>query len=240
MIKKVLEGLIDVVFPPSCIGCGAFMHESGFGFCPRCVAQIACISSPVCSCCGLPVSGNSGGDHLCGECLREPPSFGKARSLGRYEKALLEAIHRFKYGGDIAIGEILGNWMAAYPYPDFEPKGHSLIIPVPLHLRRLREREFNQSAILAKALSRRFSIPLDVMALKRRVHTEPQVALGKGEREANVRGAFELAAPERVKGERIILVDDVYTTGSTVKECARILMGGKAAAVSVLTLARAV
>jgi len=241
MLKRVLMGLTDVVFPPSCISCGGVMDQrEDCCFCDRCESQIACIRSPVCPCCGMPMSGESGSDHLCGECLRERPPFSRARSLGRYEKTLLATIHKFKYGGKVAIGEILGNWMAAYDYPDFEIGNQSLIIPVPLHRKRLREREFNQSAILAKAISRRFSIPLDLTTLKRRVYTEPQVTLGKGDRETNVRGAFELRAPERLHGQRVILVDDVYTTGSTVKECARILMKNKAADVAVLTLARAV
>lgn len=243
MLKKVLMGLTDVVFPPCCISCSDIMdrcEDSSSCFCPRCESQIARICSPVCPCCGMPMSGGSGSDHLCGECLRERPPFSRARSLGRYEKALLAAIHKFKYGGNVAIGEILGNWMAVYAYPDFELRDYSLILPVPLHLKRLREREFNQSAILAKAIARRFPMPLELMTLKRSVHTEPQVTLGKEDREANVRGAFEIRVPERLRGERVVLVDDVYTTGSTVKECARILMESHAADVAVLTLARAV
>jgi ComF family protein len=113
-------------------------------------------------------------------------------------------------------------------------------MPAPLHPKRLRERGFNQSVILARAISKRFSIVLDFTTLKRRIHTKPQVSLGKKERELNVRNAFEVSDEGKIRGKNIILVDDVYTTGSTVKECARILTAGKAAKVAVLTIARAV
>ena len=130
--------------------------------------------------------------------------------------------------------------MADFAYPAFNIEEYSLIIPAPLHPKRLRERGFNQSVILALALSKRFSIPMDFTTLRRHIHTKPQIALGKKKREANVRGAFMVASGEKIRGKSIILVDDVYTTGSTVKECARVLTKGKVAKVAVLTLARTV
>lgn len=130
--------------------------------------------------------------------------------------------------------------MAEYAYPLFDISENSLIIPVPLHPKKLRERGFNQSLILAREISKKFSIPLDFMTLRRHINTEPQVSLGKKNREANVHGAFLVTEPEKIKGRRIILVDDVYTSGSTVKECARVLIKSKAEAVLVVTLARAV
>jgi ComF family protein len=159
--------------------------------------------------------------------------------LGQYENVLMDVIHRFKYGGKISLGERLGELMAKFTYPAFDLADYSLIMPVPLHPRRLRQRGFNQAVILAGGISRRFPIVLDFLSLKRIVFTEPQVGLGKDMRERNIRGAFSVADKGRIKGERIILVDDVYTTGSTVKECARILMKNKAEKVAVLTLARA-
>jgi len=115
-----------------------------------------------------------------------------------------------------------------------------LIIPVPLHRRRLKERGFNQSVILAREVARAHSIHLDFETLKRTIHTKPQTGLGRKQRSANVKGAFEVADRERVKGERVVLIDDVYTTGSTVRECARVLVKNGVEEVAVLTLARAV
>ena len=130
--------------------------------------------------------------------------------------------------------------MAEYAYPLFNISENSLIVPVPLHSKKLRERGFNQSLILAKEISKKFAVSLDFMTLRRNINTEPQISLGKKERESNVHGVFSVTDPDKVKGQRIILVDDVYTSGSTVKECARVLMKNKAAAVVVVTLARAV
>lgn len=130
--------------------------------------------------------------------------------------------------------------MSEYDYPDINIPDFTLVMPVPLHSKRLRERGFNQSVILARELARKFSIPLDFVTLRRYIHTEPQIHLGKKERASNVRGAFNVTKQDRVKKQKIILVDDVYTTGSTVKECTRVLMESNAEKVAVLTLARAI
>ncbi|MDQ5988648.1 MAG: hypothetical protein CSYNP_04409 [Syntrophus sp. SKADARSKE-3] len=178
-------------------------------------------------------------DHLCGECINHKPAFSMARSVGQYKAALLEAIHHFKYGGKTAVGESMGRMMAAHPFPAINARDYSLIVPVPLHPKKLRERGFNQSAILAKALSGQYAIRIDFMSLRRLHYTEPQVGLGSKERERNVRKAFAVDKPDKVEGERILLVDDVYTTGSTLRECARCLMDAGAERVAALTLARA-
>ncbi len=166
--------------------------------------------------------------------------FTAARAVGQYETVLLEAIHRFKYQGRTCIGEVLGTCMAAFDYSPFRIRDYTLIIPVPLHVKRLRERGFNQSVILAREIARRHSLPLDFKVLKRTVFTEHQARLGKDARGPNVRGAFEVVESGRIKGEKVLLVDDVYTTGSTVRECARVLRRNGAKDVAVLTLARAV
>jgi len=168
------------------------------------------------------------------------PPYHVARAVACYDSVLLDAIHVFKYKGKITTGEVLGKMMAEHVYPGFKIPDYSLIVPVPLHRKRLRERGFNQAVILAREVSKRFSIPLDFMNLKRHVFTEPQVALGKGQRTANVKGAFTVKDAKRIEGQKIILVDDVYTTGSTVRECAGVLMEHNAEEVAVLTLARAV
>jgi ComF family protein len=240
-LKAILKSLVDVVFPPRCIACDHILEDQeDRPFCPPCVSLICYITSPLCPCCGIPLPGAEGTDHFCGDCLRARPPFSVARSVARYETILLDAIHTFKYNGKITNGQVLGKMMAEYEYHDFNISSYSLIIPVPLHRRRLRERGFNQAVILAKEIAGRFSLPLDLRSLKRRIFTEAQVGLGKDRRASNVKGAFDVSDSEKIAGQKIILVDDVYTTGSTVRECAGILMKNKAAEVAVLTLARAV
>jgi ComF family protein len=222
------------------MACGILLDgPGGESFCSSCFSLIRFIASPLCPCCGIPMAG-AGVDHLCGACLVSRPPYAIARAVARYESVLLDAIHAFKYKGKITTGEVLGKIMADHVYPGFSIADYSLIIPVPLHPKRLRERGFNQAVILAREISRRFSIPLDYLTLRRQVFTEPQVNLGKDQRTANVRGAFAVKHEKKVQGQKIILVDDVFTTGSTVRECAGALMAHGAAEVAVLTLARAV
>lgn len=173
-------------------------------------------------------------------CTSSKQYFSIVRSVGKYETHLLDAIHQFKYKSKIIVGETLGKLMAGFEYDSFSIDGYSLIMPVPLHRRRLRERGFNQSVILAREIARAHSIHLDFETLKRTIYTKPQTNLGRKQRSTNVKGAFEVADRERVEGKRVVLIDDVYTTGSTVGECARVLIKNGAAEVAVLTLARAV
>jgi len=239
-LKRFILGLGDLIFPPRCMACGILLTgPPDASFCGACFSGLRFVAPPLCACCGIPIAG-AGADHLCGDCLVARPPYAMARSVARYESVLHDVIHVFKYKGKITTGEVLGKMMADYVYPGFSIADYSLIVPVPLHPKRLRERGFNQAVILARQISRRFSIPLDFLTLKRRVFTEPQVSLGKELRTANVRGAFAVKDGKKVEGQRIILVDDVYTTGSTVKECAGALMKHGAAEVAVLTLARAV
>lgn len=239
-MKRVIQGLGDLVFPPRCMACGIMLTgPGGESFCSPCFSLIRFIVPPMCSCCGLPMAGDGAG-HLCGDCILSRPPYAIARSVARYEAVLLDAIHIFKYKGKIAAGEVLGKMMADHVYPGLSIADYSLIIPVPLHTKRLRERGFNQAVILAREISKRFSIPHDFLTLRRHVFTQPQVSLGKDRRTENVRGAFTVKNEKKVKGQKIILVDDVYTTGSTVGECAGVLMTHGAAEVAALTLARAV
>ena len=222
------------------MACGILLTgPGGESFCPACFSLIRFVAPPLCPCCGIPMAG-AGADHLCGDCLVSRPPYAIARAVARYEAVLLDAIHVFKYKGKITTGEILGKMMADHVYPGFSIADYSLIVPVPLHPKRLRERGFNQAVILAREISKRFSIPLDFLILRRHIFTEPQVNLGRDQRKANIRGAFIVKDGKKIQGQKIILVDDVYTTGSTVKECAGALMKHGAAEVAVLTLARAV
>ncbi|MBF8250647.1 MAG: amidophosphoribosyltransferase-like protein [Deltaproteobacteria bacterium] len=163
--------------------------------------------------------------------MKRKRHFGWARGVLVYDDATAKAIHRFKYGHDTTFSRPLGSMMADYPLESFD-----LIIPVPLHIKRLRERGFNQSLLLANAIGKRQRIPVDPYILKRIRWTVPQVNLTGRERKVNVRGAFEVCGDVREK--RILIVDDVYTTGATVSECSKVLKESGAKEVCVLTLSR--
>ncbi len=239
-MHEILTGIADLIFPPRCITCDAILEEHGpLPFCPHCGAGIRFIVPPLCPRCGIPYPVTVGEDHLCGECLTITRPYAIARSVGRYEGTLLKAVPLCKYRGNTGIGRVLGGIMADFAAGQWDMRIFSMIMPVPLHRKRLRERGFNQAAILSREVARRFSLPLDLMTLRRQRPTAPQVGLGREDREENVRGAFTVQTPQKVAGRRILLVDDVTTTGSTLGECASALMRGKAEAVAVLTLARA-
>jgi ComF family protein len=178
-------------------------------------------------------------DHLCVQCLKEKKPYAIARSVARYDGTILTAIHLFKYHRKTGIGKVLGNIMADFVSGIWDMNAFDLIIPVPLHIKKLRERGFNQAVVLARVLSKRFKIALDITSLKRVLVTPPQVGLGRKERLINVKGAFSVTSQHQISGKRILLIDDVYTTGSTLTECSHVLLNAKAEAVAVLTMARA-
>jgi len=196
-------------------------------------------SHPRCPCCGLGFGDTPGEDHLCSTCLTEERYFTRARAIGPYEGLMAEAIHRFKYQGASRLAKPLGTLLSEYKDPEFPFSAFELILSIPLHPRRLRQRGFNQSLLLARCVSRKHSIPLDFTALQRTRHTEPQTQLSGSERQKNIRGAFEVGRPDLIAGKHILLIDDVFTTGSTVQECAKVLLKAEAKQVDVLTLARA-
>ena len=240
-MTAVIAALAEVLFPTLCLSCGTVMPErDAHPFCGGCRARLRPIASPLCPCCGIPYPPEDGPDHLCGRCLLNRPPIHAARSYGVYEAVLHDAVHAFKYGGNLTLGERLGRLMAEHDYPSFRIGDYELLVPVPLHRRRLRQRGFNQSVLLAREISRRRGIPLDFLALRRVVDTESQAGLKKDERRSNMKKAFSVAAPERIRGRRILLVDDVHTTGSTLGECAKSLLQGGAESVGALTLARAI
>lgn len=167
-----------------------------------------------------------------------------ARSWGCYPREsdathpLRQVIHRFKYGRQAALGQPLGRLMAGVCQPWDRPSEFNLIVPVPLHPRRLRWRGFNQSVLLGREIGRAWSITIDPFVLKRKIETAAQSTLTLPERGPNVRGAFAVAPGGTVARMRVLLVDDIYTTGATLNECARVLLRAGAREVRALTLAR--
>lgn len=239
MIIAALNDVSDVIFPPQCMGCAEILHpQNGKLFCPACKEKIRFITGSLCPVCGTTFSNSPAENHLCGNCLENKTYFSCARAVVSYETIILHAIHQFKYGNNISVGALLASFMADFSFPDVDFTDYSLIVPVPLHIKRLRQRGFNQSLILARALAKKWQIPVNFSLLKRHKFTETQTGMNKTERKQNIKGAFEVRDKENIAGKNIIIVDDVYTTGATVNECAKILIKAGAQKVTVLTLAR--
>jgi len=236
----VLRALLDIVFPPLCHLCRSFIPGAGdLHLCPSCRAGIDAVASPLCPLCGIPFATPGGIDHVCGACLSSHPPYAAARAAVRFEGGVRDLIHRFKYDRKVHLARPLALLAQEMLAPFVAEAAAEFVMPVPLHRRRLRERGFNQAVLLGRPLAKTWGIPLVVDNLKRVRWTEPQVTLTAAEREANVRGAFALADPSTVCNRRILLVDDVYTTGSTVAECSRVLRRAGAESVRVVTVARA-
>ncbi len=239
-MEGIVKGLIDLIFPPLCAFCGSPLAEDDTGeICPGCLRNVRFISPPICPQCGVPFVSQSGEDHLCGQCLRRQWHFGSARALGLYEGAIREAIHLLKYRGKSFLAKsLVGLVSMGYPFIDYD--AYDLMLPVPLHPKRLRERGFNQALIVGRVIGRREGVPCPGFVLRKTRWSAPQIHLSPKEREKNVKGSFAVADPAKVRGKRILLIDDVMTTGSTVNECARELLKAGAEGVDVFTLARAV
>jgi ComF family protein len=239
MIIEALNDVSDIIFPPRCLGCAEILHPHRRQlFCSVCMEEIKFITGNLCPVCGTTFSDSPATSHLCGNCMENKTYFSCARAVVSYETIILNTIHQFKYGNNISIGARLASFMADFSFPDVDFTGYSLIIPVPLHIKRLRQRGFNQSLILARALAKKWQIPVNFSQLKRHRFTLTQTGLNKAERKKNIKGAFEVSDKKNIAGKNVILVDDVYTTGATINECARILTKADAKKVTALTLAR--
>lgn len=247
--KKVLGALLDFLFPAECVGCKGFLGENRFlGFCKDCWGKIEFVTGSLCFCCGKPFETKSisqmTSNFTCGNCRKGLYYFDKARAIGKYKGVLKEAIHHFKYSptqvgmGKPGLGKYLSELLLQHLPPDLQISSFDLVIPVPLHKNRKEQRGFNQSEILAKFLSQRYHIPLDTKHLYRIKETRPQIELSSSERAENVKGAFIIRNPRELKGKKIILIDDVFTTGATVNESSRILKKAEVKKVLVLTLTR--
>lgn len=202
------------------------------------MADFHAIASPMCPVCGRPFSSGAAEDHLCEDCLRKRPFYHAAWAPYHYEGAILKAVHRLKYGCKDFAAKGLGPLLARFAAARLEDLQGLVVMPVPLHPRRLRERGFNQSLLLARHVSQSLSAELDFLSLRRVRYTQPQARLSKEERGKNVRGAFQLRHDAVIRGRPILLVDDVVTTGNTINECARILRKGGAQKIYGLSLAR--
>ncbi|GGH32687.1 amidophosphoribosyltransferase [Alsobacter metallidurans] len=232
-----LRAAVDVLYPPGCVACGRALAQA-HALCPPCWRAAPWIERPYCERLGAPFPVDMGPGAISLAAAGDPPVFARARAAMRHDAVGRELAHRLKYGDRMDLAPMMGRWMAR--------AGRELladgpvIAPVPLHWTRLWRRRMNQAGALAAAVAQESGAELAPDALERRRRTRSQVGLTRNERAENLQGAFAVteAGKLAIKGRRVLLVDDVYTTGSTANAASRALLRGGAEAVDVLTFAR--
>ena len=236
-LRRLVGISLDLALPPLCPACREPVGAQA-ALCAGCWSKLSFIAPPYCERLGTPFAYDPGSGVLSMQAIADPPAYRHARAAVRYDDVSRILIHGLKYSDRLDLAPMLGRWMAR--------AGHALLedadalVPVPLHWRRLWARRFNQSAALAKIVSQASGVPVVGDALKRVKATLQQVGLTASERALNVQGAFAVADRSRVAGRRLILIDDVLTSGATIDACARALNRAGAAAVDVLVFARVV
>ena len=231
-LHAVWEEILDALYPPRCAACALVGCD---GWCDECADRIAYVTPPVCARCGTPV-------HPEGFCLSCPGHLlvpEAVRAVAHFGGVVRAAIHRFKYEKRPSLAPAIARLLIeAWQTPLAEPlHGAEVVVPVPIHRQRERERGFNQSALLARQFCQNTGLPLLPDVLERTVYRQPQVGLDESKRRENVRGAFRVVHPSAVSGKSVLLVDDVWTTGSTLNEAAKTLLAAGAVRVFAYTVA---
>lgn len=235
-----VRAAVDFALPPRCPGCGAIVAADD-AFCLKCWAGMRFLGDPCCARCGLPFDHDMGEGVQCGPCIAAPPPFDSARAVLAYGDVARAVALRLKYGRRIGLARLIAKHMVRHVPADGPGDGlEPIIVPVPLHRRRLWSRGFNQSALIADHLGRMTGLPVDKHALVRRRHAPPMRALDPRQRARTVRGAFALADGHGLRGRAVLLIDDVHTSGATASACARLLRRGGAAGVHLLCWTRVV
>lgn len=239
LLINSLDVLLDAVFPASCINCSEPTNTPG-SLCSNCWPDMTFLSNPCCYTCGYPFEFENGQGSQCGVCLQSPPVYSQARSVLKYDKHSRGMILGFKHADKTDRCPAFARWMFRAA-PDLI-MNTDIICPVPLHPFRLIRRRFNQSALMATELAKLSNQNVKPDLLTRTRHTQPQGTLSATRRHKNVRGAFQVAPKyiSSIKNARILIVDDVFTTGATVNACSRSLLSAGAARVDVLTFCRVV
>ncbi len=239
-LRLLPRRLLDLVLPPRCGLCGVDVPADGV-LCLACWQSVRFLTEPLCEVCGIPFEVRPIGRAVCGDCLASPPVFARARSAVLYDDATRPLVLAFKHADRLTLAPLFASWMRGAGADLLATA--DVIVPVPLHRWRLLARRYNQAAILSYAIAKQCGIPVADDLLLRVRRTPSQGRRTAAQRARNVRGAFALrnncgGKAEAIEGRRILLVDDVFTTGSTVSACVRVLARGGARSVDVLTLAR--
>ena len=238
LLRRAGTTLLDVLYPPHCMACRTAV-QGPRALCAACWASMKLIERPYCERLGVPFPHDLGPGLLSPEAIAHPPAYHRARAVACFDDGPVRSlIHALKYGDRPDYARVLGRWMAR--------AGHELladadiIVPVPLHRRRLWARRYNQAALLAQAVGRTVGRPVELQAIERVKPTASQVGMTRSARAANVQGAFRLSPETSLLGARVVLVDDVLTTGATANTAARVLLRGGAASVDLLVFAQVV
>jgi ComF family protein len=234
ILQQTIETAITFLYPAQCRVCEKQLGlESVPYMCGECWDDMPLIEPPWCEMCGIP---NTNGK--CDKCATTPPPYGKLRTIAYYEAALQQAIHLFKFEKRTSLAKPLTQLTMEHIPDDCDITEYDFILPIPIHKKRLRERGFNQATLLANGIAKTTRVQVVTDALVRHRNTSPQSSLDREARQTNIVGAFELQKKEVVRNKRILVLDDVYTTGATVREAVKVLWNADPIEIDVLTLAR--
>lgn len=233
-----MKRFLDMLYPRRCVGCGVASPGTFRYICWECWSDSARVEAPFCNLCGDPVAGAIDHDFICYACSAEKPAFDGARSAARYDGVVGESLRQLKYEQALWLAPDLSTLLYNCIQAEYPDRSFDLLVPVPLHHVRRRERGYNQSAVLARELARKFGRESRPGLLKRIRPTISQTNLTAKERLSNVTKAFQYKRGKQLAGQKVLLVDDVMTTGATVNACANALKKGGAASVHVITAAR--
>lgn len=238
VLSLIRDSVSSVVFPDVCYFCGSIHDSKESVICGECRDSIRLVAKPFCSVCGVPIPilGNST-SNVCGSCLSHPPVYDKARYGVYYEQRPRESITKFKFNASLFNVRPISELLIESFNRHYANDNLDAILPIPVHKRRLISRGFNQVVALAKKLSDATGIPLDRTTLIKIRNTVPQVGLPRSKRIMNLRNVFRVSRPEKIANRRILIIDDVSTTGTTVSEAARTVKKAGAAYVAILVLA---
>ncbi|UWU77420.1 ComF family protein [Bradyrhizobium huanghuaihaiense] len=238
VLSRAARLALDIALPTLCVSCRE--PVDGEGVCAACWARLSFIERPYCPRLGIPFVYDPGPDMLSMEAIASPPAYQRARAAVRYDDVARTLVHALKYQDRTDLAPAMGRWMARAGGELLT--GADMLVPVPLHWRRAWRRRYNQSGALARVIERQSGVKVHGDVLRRVRATEQQIGLSRAQRATNVQGAFQVS-PDRqaeIQGRRVVLIDDVLTSGATLDACARALLRAKAAQVDVLVFARVV